>query len=100
MAGHRGTRVGRGVALLAISALTVVGTANHYIIDIVAGVALTVIGYWVASLAGNWRSVLRWRRLATAGLLESSGTADVAQLVEHHLAKVRVAGSNPVVRST
>src|SRR5918996_6640545 len=27
------------------------------------------------------------------------GLADVAQLVEHHLAKVRVAGSNPVVRS-
>ena len=26
--------------------------------------------------------------------------ADVAQLVEHHLAKVRVAGSNPVVRSS
>ena len=26
--------------------------------------------------------------------------ADVAQLVEHHLAKVRVAGSNLVVRST
>jgi hypothetical protein len=25
--------------------------------------------------------------------------ADVAQLVEHHLAKVRVAGSSPVVRS-
>ena len=25
--------------------------------------------------------------------------ADVAQLVAHHLAKVRVAGSNPVVRS-
>ena len=28
-----------------------------------------------------------------------AGCADVAQLVEHHLAKVRVAGSNPVVRS-
>src|SRR5579875_4047193 len=28
-----------------------------------------------------------------------SRNADVAQLVEHHLAKVRVAGSNPVVRS-
>src|SRR3954453_18332299 len=27
------------------------------------------------------------------------GCADVAQLGEHHLAKVRVAGSNPVVRS-
>src|SRR5690606_27268208 len=26
--------------------------------------------------------------------------ADVAQLVAHHLAKVRVAGSSPVVRST
>src|ERR1700759_1969846 len=29
----------------------------------------------------------------------ATGSADVAQLVEHHLAKVRVAGSNPVVRS-
>ena len=28
-----------------------------------------------------------------------SGSADVAQLVEHHLAKVGVAGSSPVVRS-
>src|SRR5699024_6932893 len=26
-------------------------------------------------------------------------SADVAQLVEHHLAKVRVAGSSPVIRS-
>ncbi len=34
------------------------------------------------------------------GLLSSGLHADVAQLVEHHLAKVRVAGSNPVVRST
>lgn len=33
------------------------------------------------------------------GLLSSGLHADVAQLVEHHLAKVRVAGSNPVVRS-
>ena len=31
--------------------------------------------------------------------LSSTPHADVAQLVEHHLAKVRVAGSNPVVRS-
>src|SRR5262245_22442151 len=36
--------------------------------------------------------VLLRRRCATGG-------ADVAQLVAHHLAKVRVAGSNPVVRS-
>ena len=33
------------------------------------------------------------------GLLQLPGTADVAQLVEHNLAKVGVAGSNPVVRS-
>ena len=32
-------------------------------------------------------------------LLTLEVAADVAQLVEHHLAKVRVAGSNPVVRS-
>ena len=32
-------------------------------------------------------------------MLGCSPYADVAQLVEHHLAKVRVAGSNPVVRS-
>ena len=33
------------------------------------------------------------------GRIHGSSHADVAQLVEHHLAKVRVAGSNPVVRS-
>ena len=32
-------------------------------------------------------------------LLSSLAHADVAQLVEHNLAKVGVAGSNPVVRS-
>src|SRR6516225_1100720 len=41
--------------------------------------------------AGSGWLALRW---PAAG-----GHADVAQLVEHHLAKVRVAGSNPVVRS-
>ena len=30
---------------------------------------------------------------------EPESDADVAQLVAHHLAKVRVAGSNPVIRS-
>ena len=38
--------------------------------------------------------------VGTAGWSAPPGQrADVAQLVEHHLAKVRVAGSNPVVRS-
>src|SRR5208283_3739110 len=35
----------------------------------------------------------------TAAVSLAGWHADVAQLVEHHLAKVRVAGSNPVVRS-
>ena len=39
-------------------------------------------------LSAQRRPLLLWRP-----------NADVAQLVEHHLAKVRVAGSNPVVRS-
>ena len=33
------------------------------------------------------------------GRRSRSWRADVAQLVAHHLAKVRVAGSNPVIRS-
>ncbi len=37
--------------------------------------------------------------IAVAALAACWWHADVAQLVEHHLAKVRVAGSNPVVRS-
>ena len=32
-------------------------------------------------------------------MVASEAHADVAQLVEHHLAKVRVAGSSPVIRS-
>jgi hypothetical protein len=39
-------------------------------------------------------------RTQERGVHKSRGEhADVAQLVAHHLAKVRVAGSNPVVRS-
>ena len=40
------------------------------------------------------------RVILVGGVARAGGDhADVAQLVEHHLAKVRVAGSNPVVRS-
>ena len=44
-------------------------------------------------------TVLFARRHGSAGRQPHGWHADVAQLVEHHLAKVRVAGSNPVVRS-
>ena len=40
-----------------------------------------------------------WSRLQDPDPVQWAAHADVAQLVEHHLAKVRVAGSNPVVRS-
>ena len=42
-----------------------------------------------------WLALPRWAILRWC----PTGIADVAQLVAHHLAKVRVAGSNPVVRS-
>ena len=42
----------------------------------------------------------RWTNvLLRDGRRSRSWRADVAQLVAHHLAKVRVAGSNPVIRS-
>ncbi len=45
-------------------------------------------------------SALRWSGCKTfEGVLNYSRNAEVAQLVEHHLAMVRVAGSNPVFRS-
>ena len=63
---------------------------------------------WERLTADTPAGRLVWRRLI-AHRIESSPvrdavkiaarTADVAQLVAHHLAKVRVAGSNPVVRS-
>jgi hypothetical protein len=43
---------------------------------------------------------LRFSTHVGPGVRRSRGAdADVAQLVAHHLAKVRVAGSSPVVRS-
>ena len=52
-------------------------------------------------LAGQDRLQCSTRAILVGSVLLASvgGHADVAQLVEHHLAKVRVAGSNPVVRS-
>ena len=41
--------------------------------------------------------VMVWQHPAALG--GRAVRADVAQLVEHHLAKVRVAGSSPVIRS-
>ena len=50
-------------------------------------------------MASVRREDARSRRTVRVSLLQCFAHADVAQLVEHHLAKVRVAGSSPVVRS-
>lgn len=63
-----------------MSALTVIGTANHYILDIVAGVAITAVGLLVADLPGRLRTARAARAAGHArdavgagrvGLLES-----------------------------
>jgi hypothetical protein len=69
----------RAAALLypAISALTVLGTANHYILDIVAGVAVAAAGLALAELPARVRVTRHARRMTVAarqprvGLLES-----------------------------
>ena len=53
---------------------------------------------WANPFKAGDLAVIRLTEIAVA-LLFLTPYADVAQLVEHHLAKVRVAGSNPVVRS-
>ena len=47
-----------------------------------------------------WSVLDRWVMVSSRSTGQLPGPiADVAQLVAHHLAKVRVAGSSPVVRS-
>ena len=79
----------------------------------ISGRTLTVCGNPNTRWRGGWGegrtrvcsparigySSVRTPRTMTAAVSLAGWHADVAQLVEHHLAKVRVAGSNPVVRS-
>ena len=53
----------------------------------------------VAGACPLWGDLRRSAIVAVRQPSRGAGFADVAQLVAHHLAKVRVAGSNPVVRS-
>ncbi len=53
----------------------------------------------VAGACPLWDDLPRSAIVAVRQPSRGAGFADVAQLVAHHLAKVRVAGSNPVVRS-
>ena len=53
----------------------------------------------VAGACPLWDDLHRSAIVAVRQPSRGAGFADVAQLVAHHLAKVRVAGSNPVVRS-
>ena len=49
---------------------------------------------WPSGKAGACKALITGSNPVLASIF-----ADMAQLVEHHLAKVGVAGSNPVVRS-
>ena len=57
-----------------------------------------LIGRSTACRGAVWRLWQVWVKVAPPRSGDAAH-ADVAQLVAHHLAKVRVAGSNPVVRS-
>ena len=67
--------------------------------DITRGVS-AVLTSQGAAVVGICAAALWWTIVVLRdGRRTRSWRADVAQLVAHHLAKVRVAGSNPVIRS-
>ena len=58
----------------------------------------SVARFWAPVWRSKFEGSLGWAKVHDARR-RGRRQADVAQLVAHHLAKVRVAGSNPVVRS-
>ncbi len=66
---------------------------------VVLGIPVTVDQARTLFPVDNWVYVVERSKPALVIGYTVARNADVAQLVEHHLAKVRVAGSNPVVRS-
>jgi hypothetical protein len=64
------------------TALVVMGTANHYLLDAVAGAAVMAIGYALARpalrLADDVRDAVRLRRGAASGSGSGSGSVVVA----------------------
>lgn len=51
------------VAYLALMTLAVVATANHYILDVVAGVLLLIFAIWVVGLPKSVKKMLEYRDL-------------------------------------
>jgi hypothetical protein len=74
----------RGTAILypVISALTVLGTANHYILDIVAGVAIAALGVALAEVPARVRAASAARRIraTAAGAAGAAGQPRVGLL--------------------
>ncbi len=62
------------------SALTVIATANHYILDIVAGVAVTAGGLALAEVPGRIRAAMAARRAGGAIEVVSAGQPQVGLL--------------------
>lgn len=69
-------------AYAATTAVVVVGTANHWTLDVIVGWTVTIVGWlvagWLARVAGN--AELRWRvtRIARAAALTAAGAAETA----------------------
>ena len=66
---HRITRA-LGVAYPFVLSVVVIATANHYLLDVVAGVAAVAVGAGIAKLFTflDWH----WRRGSSAGAASSS----------------------------
>ncbi|ROO83791.1 PAP2 superfamily protein [Actinocorallia herbida] len=66
--GRRWTTRALGLAYPACTVAVVLATANHYVLDVVAGVALVVLAYSLVPVAGSLRTRLRRRAHHRAGL--------------------------------
>lgn len=74
------------VALPCLMIAAVVATANHFVVDVIGGVALVLVGLGAAILV---------RRYGTTSTLERSGVADHRRRVGHQSQLVAVRGGAP-----
>jgi membrane-associated phospholipid phosphatase len=74
------------ITLPCLMAVAVVVTANHFIVDVIGGIALILLGLGIAIFVG---------RSETASTLERSGVADHQRRVGHHSQFVAVRGGAP-----
>jgi hypothetical protein len=83
----------------------VVGLLGCWVVGLLGCWVVGLLGCWVVGLLGCWvvggekSDVFFWRNKNWFIFALLNRAAEIAQLVEHDLAKVGVAGSSPVFRS-